>query len=254
MRLEGKTAIVTGAARGMGLAIARLFTQEGASVAMVDLDRQRLTREVEAVAELGRRSLCFALDIGDREAVCTAVRHVLDAWGRVDVLVNNAAIQLPGGTLVDASEADWDRYLAVNVKGAAFFAQAVIPAMQQQGGGSIVNIGSISGMIVFPRQAVYATSKGAILQMTKAIAVDFGPDGIRANCICPGATLSGPLARGACGDPSEDPKLAELARAYPLRRIALPEDIAYAALFLASDESRHITGIALPVDGGFTAT
>ena len=253
LRLEGKVAIVTGAAGGMGLAIARLFAEEGARVALVDIDGERLAEAVKRIGGPDKRVAAFEMDISDYQAVEKVVKGVEETWGRVDVLVNNAAIQSPGGSLVDASEADWDQYLAVNVKGAGFFAKEVIPLMQRQGGGSVINIGSISGLIVFPGQAVYATTKGAILQVTRAIAVDFGKDGIRANCICPGPTLSGPLASQASQDGGLSPVLVELAGQHPLRRIALPEDIAYAALFLASDESRHITGVALPVDGGFTA-
>jgi dihydroanticapsin dehydrogenase len=252
-RLQGKAAIVTGAAGGMGFAIARLFVDEGALVALVDIDGDRLADAARTIGRPGKKVEAFDIDISDYPAVARVVERVDEIWGRVDVLVNNAAIQSPGGSVVDASEEAWDRYLAVNVKGAGYFAKEVIPLMQRQGGGSIINIGSISGLVVFPRQAVYATTKGAMLQMTRAIAVDFGKDGIRANCICPGPTLSGPLASQASQEGSLSPALAELAKQHPLRRIALPEDIAYAALFLASDESRHITGVALPVDGGFTA-
>ena len=122
-----------------------------------------------------------------------------------------------------------------------------------RGMGRAIAIGSISGLLVFPGQAAYATTKGAILQLTRAIAVNFGKNGIRANCICPGPTLSGPLASHVSPDGTLSPVLLALADQHPLKRVALPEDIAYAALFLASDESRHITGVALPVDGGFTA-
>jgi NAD(P)-dependent dehydrogenase (short-subunit alcohol dehydrogenase family) len=249
-RLKGKVAIVTGAAQGMGFAIARLFLSEGASVSAVDVNGDGLAQAVAALRHDQHKLISWTLDISDLSAVRRSVKQTHETFGRIDVLVNNAAIQAPGGTFVDATEADWDRYLAVNVKGAGFFAKEVIPYMQAQGGGSIVNIGSISGFVVFPGQAVYAATKGAILQLTRAIAVDFGEYGIRANCICPGPTRSGPLSRR---ESDADPGLLALANQHPLRRIAEPEDIAYAALFLACDESRHITGIALPVDGGFTA-
>jgi dihydroanticapsin dehydrogenase len=253
MRLKDKVAIITGAAQGMGFVTARLFTQSGAKVAMVDINAEKLSEAAKEVDAPGERTMTSVLDISDPEAVSKAVQNVLERWGRTDILVNNAAIQSPGGTFVDATEEVWDQYLAVNVKGAGYFVREVIPIMQKQGGGSIVNIGSISGIVVFPGQAVYATTKGAIQQMTKAIAVDFGKDNIRANCICPGPTRSGPLARRPPSDWIEDPALVQLVNQHPLQRIAQPEDIAYAALFFASDESRHVTGTILPVDGGFTA-
>ncbi|MDE0186557.1 MAG: SDR family oxidoreductase [Candidatus Poribacteria bacterium] len=253
MRLENKVAIVTGAAQGMGFATAKIFTQHGARVAMIDVNTDKLLQAGQVVESLGAKPLMLDIDISDSTAVRHAVQDVHNAWERVDVLVNNAAIQSPGGNFVNATDEVWDRYLAVNVKSAGFLVREVIPLMQQQNGGSIINIGSISAMVVFPGQAVYAATKGAILQLTRAIAVDFGKDGIRANCICPGPTLSGPLANGVSEDGSLNPELADLANMHPLQRLAQPEDIAHASLFLASDESRHVTGVVLPVDGGFTA-
>ena len=253
MRLENKVAIVTGAAQGMGFATAKIFTQQGARVAMIDVNTEKLLQAGKVVESLGAKPLMLDIDISDSTAVRHAVQDVHNAWERVDVLVNNAAIQSPGGNFVNATDEVWDRYLAVNVKSAGFLVREVIPLMQQQKGGSIINIGSISAMVVFPGQAVYAATKGAILQLTRAIAVDFGKDGIRANCICPGPTLSGPLANGVSEDGSLNPELENLANMHPLQRLAQPEDIAHASLFLASDESRHVTGVVLPVDGGFTA-
>ena len=253
MRLENKVAIVTGAAQGMGFATAKIFTQQGARVAMIDVNTEKLLQAGKVVESLGAKPLMLDIDISDSTAVRHAVQDVHNAWERVDVLVNNAAIQSPGGNFVNATDEVWDRYLAVNVKSAGFLVREVIPLMQQQKGGSIINIGSISAMVVFPGQAVYAATKGAILQLTRAFAVDFGKDGIRANCICPGPTLSGPLANGVSEDGSLNPELENLANMHPLQRLAQPEDIAHASLFLASDESRHVTGVVLPVDGGFTA-
>lgn len=253
MRLENKVAIVTGAAQGMGFATAKIFTQQAAKVAMIDVNTEKLLQAGQVVESLGAKPLTLDIDISDSTAVKHAVQEVYNAWERVDVLVNNAAIQSPGGNFVDATDEVWDRYLAVNVKSAGYLVREVIPLMQGQKGGSIINIGSISAMVVFPGQAVYAATKGAILQLTRAIAVDFGKDGIRANCICPGPTLSGPLASGIAADGSLNPELENLANMHPLQRLAQPEDIAHASLFLASDESRHVTGVVLPVDGGFTA-
>jgi len=256
MILSNKIAIITGAAQGMGYATSKLFIESGARVAMVDIQGDKLAQAVQSVEMICETPLPFVLDISDPNAVAAGIQKVLATWGRIDILVNNAAIQGPGGTFVDATEEIWDRYLAVNVKGAGYFVREVIPVMKEQGGGSIVNIGSISGMVVFPGQAVYATTKGAIQQLTRAIAVDFGMYNIRANCILPGPTLSGPLAMKQLEKPELDlekrAREDSLAKQHPLGRIALPEDIAQAALFLASDASRHITGVFLPVDGGFT--
>lgn len=252
MRLKNKVAIVTGAAQGMGFATAKLFTQQGAKVAMVDVNTEGLLQAAQTVEPLGEKPIMLNIDISDSAAVNQAVQDVYKAWERIDVLVNNAAIQSPGGNFVDASDEVWDRYLAVNVKSAGYLVREVVPLMQRQKGGSIINIGSISSFVVFPGQAVYAATKGAILQLTRAIAVDFGGDGIRSNCICPGPTLSGPLANGMAEDGTLKPELKNLADMHPLQRLAQPEDIAHASLFLASDESRHITGVVLPVDGGFT--
>ena len=253
MRLKNKAAIVTGAAQGMGFATAKLFTQQGAKVAMIDVNTDGLLQAAQTVEPLGEKPITLNIDISDSAAVNQAVQDVYKAWERIDVLVNNAAIQSPGGNFVDASDEVWDRYLAVNVKSAGYLVREVVPLMQRQKGGSIINIGSISSFVVFPGQAVYAATKGAILQLTRAIAVDFGGDGIRSNCICPGPTLSGPLANGMAEDGTLKPELKNLADMHPLQRLAQPEDIAHASLFLASDESRHITGVVLPVDGGFTA-
>jgi NAD(P)-dependent dehydrogenase (short-subunit alcohol dehydrogenase family) len=250
MRLKGKVAIVTGAAQGMGASISRLFIQEGARVAMVDINGAKLSETARELESFGEKPLTLVIDISDSTAVKTAVAKVKETWERVDVLVNNAAVQSPGGNIVQATDADWDRYFNVNVKGAAFLCREVIPIMQQQHGGSIINISSISGLMAFPGQAVYAPSKAAVQTMTRNIALDFGKDNIRANSICPGPTLSGPLLSNP--SPEKEAGIKNLAAQHPLGRNAMPEDIAYAALFLASDEARHITGVILPVDGGFT--
>ena len=254
MRLADKVAVVTGAAQGMGLATSKLFTREGARVAMVDVNAEKLSESAKDVESLGYAPMVCHLDITDSAAVRETVQQVHGNWGRIDVLVNNAAIQGPGGSYADASDELWDRFLDVNVKGAGYLIREVIPVMKEQKGGSIVNIGSISSFVVFPGQAVYAASKAAIMHMAKAVTVDCGQFGIRANCICPGPCLSGPMAQALREDGTVDPSMKGFADQHPMRRLALPEDIAYAALFLASDESQHVAGVVLPVDGGFTCS
>jgi NAD(P)-dependent dehydrogenase (short-subunit alcohol dehydrogenase family) len=250
--LRGRRAIVTGAGRGIGKAIALLFAEAGADLVLIDRDDEGLLRTAADLPQ-GRHDVVVAADVSDEAAVRAAVREGHEQLGGIDILVNNAAVQVPGGTVVDARTEDWDRFLAVNVKGPAFLAREVIPLMKPHSG-SIVNIGSLSSVVVFPGQAVYAASKGAILQLTRAIAVDFGHAGIRCNCICPGPVLAGPVLDGrtaAAG--ASDPAVVELAKLHPLGRLALPEDIAHAVLFLAGPYSAHITGAMLVVDGGFSA-
>ena len=252
MRLADKVAIVTGSAQGMGFETAKLFTREGARVAMVDINEEKLAESAVEVAKLGEPPMVCHLDITDSAAVAKTVKDIHANWGRIDILINNAAIQGPGGTYADATDELWDRFLDVNVKAAGYLIREVAPFMKDKGRGSIVNIGSISSFVVFPGQAVYAASKAAIMHMAKAVTVDLGQFGIRANCICPGPCLSGPMAHALREDGTVDPSMKAFADQHPMRRMALPEDIANAALFLASDESSHVAGVVLPVDGGFT--
>jgi NAD(P)-dependent dehydrogenase (short-subunit alcohol dehydrogenase family) len=250
--LRGRRAIVTGAARGIGRATALLFNEAGADLLLIDRDEEELRRTAADLRPAGR-SIIVAADVSDSAAIHGAVIAARGELGAIDILVNNAALQIPGGTVVDATAEDWDRFIAVNLKGPAFLAREVIPLMQAGAGGSIVNIGSLSSVVVFPGQAVYAATKGAILQLTRAIAVDFGPAAIRCNCICPGPVLAGPVLAGrSVEETARDPAVVELAAQHPLGRLARPEDIAQAVLFLAGPYSTHITGAMIVVDGGFS--
>lgn len=239
-RLSGKTAIVTGAARGIGAAIAAGFAAEGARVATFDLHPPRAPAD----------GLSLEVDVAQEESVTQAVDQVARSFGRLDILVNCAAADGIRGKVTEMSLADWNRALAVNLTGAFLLARAAIPAMTSSGGGSIVNVASQLGSVAVPANPVYCASKGGLIQLTRAMALDHAGAGIRVNALSPGAVLTERLI-GAYG--SEDKVRAALTAKYPLGRIGMPQDLVGAAVFLASDESAFMTGADLVVDGGYTA-
>ena len=250
--LRGKAALVTGGASGIGRATASLFAAEGAAVAVFDRDEEGGRAAVRALTEGGGRALLIAGDV-TRDADCRrAVEETLVAFGRLDVLFNNAGI-IRRASITDTSEEDWDRTMAVNVKSIFLLSRAVVPAMEKAGGGVILNTASNWGLVGGPRAAAYCASKGAVVLLTKAMAIDHGAKNIRVNCICPGDTDT-PMLRGEArqlGEPVE--AFLSQSADCPLRRVAQPEDIARAALYLASDASSFVTGAPLIVDGGFVA-
>jgi NAD(P)-dependent dehydrogenase (short-subunit alcohol dehydrogenase family) len=235
MRLEGKTAIVTGAGRGIGLAVAERFLREGAVVYGADL------RFAEGWPESGRLHRVEA-DVSDEDAV----RRLVDRAGAVDILVNNAGI-VEHGDVVTADDAQWERILRVNLRAAVLCSRHVIPLMAARGGGAIVNAASINGIRGNYDMAAYASSKGAIVALTMSMALDFAGRGVRVNCVCPGTIERTGMTAGVDEDPE---KRAALAAKHPLGRLGTPEDVAGAVLFLASEDASFITGLALPVDGG----
>jgi NAD(P)-dependent dehydrogenase (short-subunit alcohol dehydrogenase family) len=242
---EGRVAIVTGAASGIGREVTRLLAERGASVVAVDV--------AASVAEL--ESGGVATVEGDASKADTAERAVaaaVERWGRLDVLVNNAAMILYKGIL-DTNEEEWDRLLAVNVRSMFVHCRAAIPVMQQAGAGAIVNTASISGVVGLAGQGAYAASKGAVVMLTRQLAIEFAPAKIRVNAVAPGAVDTPFLRRFV--DEQEDPGavMETIASHHPLGRVADPKEIARAILFLASDEAAFITGTVLMVDGGYTA-
>jgi NAD(P)-dependent dehydrogenase (short-subunit alcohol dehydrogenase family) len=246
--LAGRVALITGAASGIGRAAALLFAQEGAAVAIADVNEAGLA-VAEEIVRNGGRALFELADV-TRAADCQrAVARTLREFGGIHVLLNNAGI-MRRASVVELSEEDWDRVMAVNVRSVFLMSRQVIPIMAKAGGGSIINTASGWGLAGGPRAAVYCASKGAVVLLTKAMAVDHGPQKIRVNCICPGDTDTGMLRDEAQQlGAQEDAFLAESARR-PLGRIGRPEEIARAALYLASDASSFVTGTALVVDGG----
>jgi NAD(P)-dependent dehydrogenase (short-subunit alcohol dehydrogenase family) len=234
MRLEGKTAIVAGAARGIGLAVARRLAAEGASVIAADL---RFDPDWADAERLQAREI----DVTDAQAVAA----LASAAGPVEILVNNAGI-VDYGDVVAADDAQWDRIFAVNLRGAVLCCRAVVPGMLERGRGAIVNVASINGIRGNYNLAAYSASKGAMVALTRSMALDYAPRGIRVNCVCPGTIEKTGMTASA-----EDPETrAALVAKHPMGRLGTPEDVAGAVLFLAGDDASFITGLALPVDGG----
>ena len=242
--LRGRVAIVTGAAGGVGRATVELLLEMGARVVAEDL--------APAVGELEPRAVTVTGDVRSAQTAETAAREALQRFGRVDVLVNNAAVIL-SKDIVETSEAEWDEVMAVNVKGTFHHCRAVLPPMLRQGQGAIVNVTSISGVVGLPKQAAYCASKGALVQMTRQLAVEYAPHGIRVNAVAPGAVDTPFLSRHLDAQPDRAAAEAAVNAAHPLGRYASPAEIARTIAFLASDASSFMTGAVLAVDGGYTA-
>jgi NAD(P)-dependent dehydrogenase (short-subunit alcohol dehydrogenase family) len=248
MRLRDKVAIVTGGASGMGMATATLFAKEGAKVVVADLLEKEAGDVVSAIRKAGGEARFAKLDVSSESSWKAVVDGTLAAYGRVDVLVNNAGVS--GSTPDRLSIETWDQQMAVNAKGVFLGMRAVIPHMQKSGGGSIVNTSSISGYVgqKFVHMA-YNAAKGAVRIATKAAAVQYAEDNIRVNSVHPG--IMPPMRTSQL---SADPEIRrKTIKAIPMKRAGRIEEVAYANLFLASDEASYITGIEIPVDGGFLA-
>lgn len=251
MRLKNKIAIVTGSARGIGFEIAKRYAEEGAKVVLADI--LELGQEsAQQLKDLGHDVEFFRTDVSSNESVEALVAFTLERYGRVDVLANNAAINIPG-SILELSEEVWDKTYAVNVKSQFLLSRAVVPIMQKNGGGAIVNMASANSYVAEPRLTAYVSSKGAILMLTKAMAIDFAKDNIRVNCICPGwvDTTFNDAHCDLFG--GRDEILKMIGDIHPIGRTIHPYEVANLALFLASDEASAITGTGVLIDGGLTA-
>ena len=250
MRLEGKVAMITGAASGIGRAMAIEFAAEGASVVIADTSETGGTEVADAIRENGGVAKFVNTDVTRAQDAEGAVSRAVELYGALDILMNNAGIMVQG-SVTEITEEDWDRVLSVNLKGPFLCSKYAIRQFRQQAtGGAIVNTGSVNSYYAEGGIAAYCASKGALIQLTRAMAIDHGDEGIRVNCLCPGWTetpLNAPFF-------DSTPDARQLAgRLQAIGRVASPEEIAKVALFLASDEASFVTGSAYVVDGGFSA-
>jgi NAD(P)-dependent dehydrogenase (short-subunit alcohol dehydrogenase family) len=252
MRLEGKIAIVTGGGSGIGRAICERFATEGAKVAVAEIDPKLGGETAAHIESFGGAAEFVHTDIRDEQSIQQAVTKTVSAFGKVNVLVNNAAAFVIRD--VKASADEWEVMLHTNIRGAAFCVKHALSEMKKVGGGAIVNIGSISSVLGQPSMITYNATKGAILTMTKCLALDLGPENIRVNCLCPGNIKTPALIRHmkSLGKSYEEAE-RELSPLNFLRRIGTPEEVAACAAFLVSDDASYVTGAALFVDGGYSA-
>jgi len=248
MRLEGKVAIITGGGSGIVRATAELFAREGARVVVADCNADTGHETVQAIKETGGEALFVEVDVSDSAQVQHMVETTLDAYGGIDILFNGAGV-LMSGTVLDTEEKAWNWLMSINLTGTFLCCKAVLPYMIEGGGGSIINVSSSTGAHdAIGNAAAYVASKGGVALLTKAMAIDHAKHNVRVNALCPGPTDT-PMLR-----PFFSPEeLKAFAATFPMGRLGRPEELAYAALFLASDESSFVTGAMLAVDGGQTA-
>ena len=245
MRLKDKTAIITGGGTGIGLATASAFCQEGAKVILFGRRKEKLEK---AVGKLGSSAIIVQGDMTNNNDLDKLINETLHNFKKIDILVNNAGL-FNGSPLHEISDSQWDEIMNINIRSVFQLTRRVLPVMLSQKYGSIIHISSILGLIAVPQVAAYNVSKGALNQFSRSIAVEYGSSGIRSNSICPGL-----IATDMTADLMKDADLMkEWSKEYPIGRFGKPEDVANACLYLASDESSFVTGITLPVDGGFTA-
>jgi 2-keto-3-deoxy-L-fuconate dehydrogenase len=252
--LQQKVAIVTGAGSGIGAAIAKLFGRQGANVIALDLVEAAAEETAAAVRHAGGRAAAFACDVSDAVSVDAVFGRLAAERPRVDILVNNAGIAHIG-SIEQTTPEDFDRLFGVNVRGVYLCARAVVPAMLGQGGGVILNMASIAALVGLPDRFAYSMTKGAVVTMTRSIAIDYVKRGIRCNCICP-ARVHTPFVDGylAAHYPGREREMFEtLSAAQPIGRMGTTDEIAYLALYLCSDEAAFVTGQAYTIDGGVTA-
>lgn len=251
-RVDGKACVVTGAGSGIGKAIAERLAEEGGKVLCVDVNGATVSETAHSIQQAGGIADAVTVDVSDRHQVDAFVTRCVELYGRIDVLVNNAGVNIPS-VFHEVSDAAIDKTLNVNVKGPMYGSRAAIPHMLRQGGGSIINISSVNGLVSEPFLAVYSASKGAVVMLTRGIALDYAKQGIRCNAICPG-WVDTPI------NYAHAEMLGGLEKVYstidsfqPIGRPGYPREIAHLALFLASDEASFITGSIIAADGGMTA-
>ena len=248
-RVEGKVAVITGGNAGIGEAIAKRFAEEGAAVVITGRRQQELDRVSSVIRSNKGKVLGVAGSVTDEVHVQEVVRRTLDSFGRIDILVNNAGIGEFGKRLHETDNASWAKVLDINVTGVFRMMRSVIPHMQQQGRGSIINISSVASLVGLTGLAAYTASKGALDALTRAVAVEYAKEGIRCNVVNPGL-IDTPMAAPLMANPE---MLQPILSQYAIRRAGTPDEVASMVLYLASDEAAWVTGATFPIDGGMTA-
>ncbi|MBI3406267.1 MAG: glucose 1-dehydrogenase [Acidobacteria bacterium] len=251
-KLEDKVALITGAGTGIGRASAELFAAEGARLVLLGRRVEPLEKLSGELKEKGVEALALSCDVSDSASVARAFAETEKKFGRLDVLVNNAGA-IYAGTVENTPEEEWDRLMAINLKGPYLASRAALPLFRKAGRGSIVNIGSMLGLIGIRNRAAYCATKGGLTLLTKAMALDHAHEKIRVNCICPAAVETELLTEAFSQYPDPAAEKQRRVEQIPLQRIGEPKDVAHMALYLASDDSSWVTGASFPVDGGVTA-
>jgi NAD(P)-dependent dehydrogenase (short-subunit alcohol dehydrogenase family) len=253
MKLKDRVAVVTGGAMGIGEATARLFAAEGAQIAIADVADEAGQRVACELLAAGGRAAFYHVDVRQAEDVSRLVARTVEAFGGVDILVNNAGVALAKST-TDTTREEWERVIGINLTGAWLCARAVIPIMVERGGGAIVNVASNAGLVGFPNLAAYCASKGGMVQLTKAMALDCARHHIRVNALCPGHTRT-PMGDGFVAAQADPQAFVRefINVLHPIGRMAEAAEVARAILFLASDDASFITGSIVAADGGYTA-
>ena len=252
MRLDGKTALITGAARGIGRGIAQCFAQAGAAVGILDLDAGACQAVVDEIEKAGGKALALPADISQPDQVDAAVAQLSAEFGTIGVLMNNAAV-MPSGALHETEIADFDRCLAVNLRGTYLVSRAVIPGMLAAGGGSIIHMASVTGLLGLPGIAVYSMTKGALIALTRAMSTDYAGRGIRVNSVAPG-TIDSPMLHDFLAAQSDPAKFRRQFDAiHPIGRVGTIDEVAAVCLFLGADEASFVSGSVYEVDGGLSS-
>lgn len=253
MRLKNKVAVITGAGSGIGRATAVLFAKEGAKIVVVDIDSKGGTETVGIIQNGGGDAVFVRVDVSKSADTKRMVQTTVEHYGRLDILYNNAGIN-PSGTVVDTPEEVWDKVININLKGVFLGSKYAVPVMAKQGGGVIINTASVNGFVTTPNEVAYDASKGGVVMLTKAMAIDHAHQNIRVNCVCPGVTAT-PLIKRYIAEAPDPEKMRIFFEEYnaAIRRMIEPKEVASTVLFLASEDASAVTGAAYLVDGGLTA-